>query len=93
MTDKMYIRQWVEVGGILFAEIGFEPDETEIEEEDSDDQELSNFCFHAGWFDALFLEDLPAKIECNFIFEYLCGWYSQKQELEVAFKHCQGEEF
>jgi hypothetical protein len=92
MTDKMYIRQWVEVGGVLFAEIGFEPDETEIDE-DSNSLNMSTFCFHAGWFDALFLEDLPAKIECNFIFDYLCGWYSQKHELEIASKHCHWEEF
>jgi hypothetical protein len=82
MTDEMYIRQWVEVGGVLFAEIGFEPDETEIEEENFGDLDLSIFCFHAGWFDALFWEHLPPQIECNFIFDYLCGWYSQKHELE-----------
>lgn len=93
MTDETYIRQWVDVGGVLFADIGFEPDETEIKEEDSDYLDLSIFCFHAGWFDALFWKDLPQKIDCNFIFDYLCCWYSQKHELEIAFKHCHWEEF
>lgn len=94
MTHQMYIRQWVEVGGIFFAEIGFEvEDETDIEKEDRDNSHLGSDFFHAGWFDALFADDLPEQLEGERIFDYLCGWYAQKYELEVALTHCQEGEF
>ena len=93
MTHEMYIRQWVEVGGILFAEMGFELDENEIEDEELDDLELSNIQFHAGWFDAIFRNDIPDDIGTKFIFDYLCGWYSAKNELATAQMNCNLEEF
>lgn len=92
MTQNIYIRQWVEVGGVLFPEIGVDLDQPEIEDE-LENLDLSISYFHAGWFDALFVEDLPEKLEIDFIFDYLCGWYAQKHELEIALKHCHWEEF
>jgi len=88
MTDEMYIRQWVEVGGVLFAEIGFAPGETEIENEELEDQELSAIQFYASWFDAIFREEIPEDIGSKFIFDYLCGWYSAKNELATALRNC-----
>jgi len=41
MADKIYIRQWGEVEGILFAEIGFELDKNKIEDDELEDIELS----------------------------------------------------
>lgn len=94
MTHQMYIRQWVEVGGIFFPEIGFElEDETDIEKEERDNSDLAIDYFHAGWFDSLFTEDLPEQLEGDRIFDYLCGWYTQKHELQVALKNCQEGEF
>jgi hypothetical protein len=93
MTHQIYIRQWVEVGGIPYPEMGIEPDETDIEGEELDNSDLALDYFHAGWFDALFTEHLSEKLECDRIFDYLCGWYAQKYELEVALKNCQEGEF
>lgn len=89
----MYISQWVEIGGILYAEMEVESDEIEIENNNLDNLDFATNYFYAGWFDALFTEALPEKLESDFIFDYLCGWYAQKYELEVALKHCQEGEF
>jgi hypothetical protein len=88
MADNLYIRQWVEVGGILFAEIGLDLDNNEIENEELEDLELPAIQFHAGWFDAIFREEMPKDIGSKFIFDYLCGWYSARNELATALMNC-----
>jgi hypothetical protein len=93
MAFEIYIRQWVEVGGVLFAEIGFEPDEKEVENEDLDHLKLAEIQFYAGWFDAIFRNDIPEDIGSKFIFDYLCGWYSAKNELATAQMNCDCSEF